>query len=300
MTLNQLHKPVLLKEVQNAFLEHFTTDQKLCGVDGTFGRGGHAQTLLETFKNLHLIAIDQDQEAISYAQKNFKTYIDQGRLRLIHANFSDSERIDSQLNDGIDFVFLDIGVSSPQLDDEHRGFSFYNDGPLDMRMDQTSKKTAADVINTYSLEDLREIFLKYGEVYAPDKLLNAIKEFRSNKNFETTKELSDLIESKLGWRKKGVHPATLYFQALRIYINQELESLGLALSYYVEKLKPTGIFVVISFHSLEDRMVKQFFKTSPHGRPVNKKVIKPTEDEIQQNKRARSSKLRVFKKEGKI
>ncbi len=300
MSLSQLHKPVLLEEVLRAFKEHFPLEEQIFGVDGTFGRGGHSRTLLEEFKSLKILGVDQDMDAIEYAKEEFKAYIEESRLDVLHANFSDTNavahKIKSKESPELDFVFLDIGVSSPQLDNASRGFSFYNDGPLDMRMDQTKGVTAADVINEESLIELREIFLKYGEVYASDKLLEGIEAFREEKKFETTLELANLIEKKCGWRKKGVHPATLYFQALRIYINKELEKLSEALEFYTNSLKPGGIFVVISFHSLEDRMIKRFFRESLVGKPVNKKVIKPTREEELENKRSRSAKLRVFKK----
>lgn len=301
MNLSQLHKPVLLNEVLAAFKEHFSLEAKFSGIDGTFGRGGHSKALLKTFKNLKILGVDQDVEAIEFSKKEFFEYFEAKRLEILHANFSDTHtvanRIKSGLDSGLDFIFLDIGVSSPQLDNAERGFSFYNEGPLDMRMDQTRGITAADVINEESLVDLREIFLKYGEVYASDKLLDGIEAFREEKKFETTLELANLIEKKCGWRKKGVHPATLYFQALRIYINKELEKLNEALEFYTNNLKPGGIFMIISFHSLEDRMIKRFFRDSLVGKPVNKKVIKPTREEELENKRSRSAKLRVFKKD---
>lgn len=300
MSLSQLHKPVLLEEVLTAFQEHFPLESSFSGVDGTFGRGGHSKALLAMFKNLKILGIDQDTDAIDYAKEELQGLIAENRLDMLHANFSDTDsitqKIETSLDKNLDFVFLDIGVSSPQLDNAERGFSFYNDGPLDMRMDQSRGVTAADVINEKSLEELREIFLDYGEVYASDKLLEGISEFRTDKKFETTLELSNLIEKKCGWRKKGVHPATLYFQALRIYINAELEKLEEALSFYTEQLKAGGVFIIISFHSLEDRMIKRFFRNSIAGKPVNKKVIKPTKEEETENKRSRSAKLRVFKK----
>lgn len=296
MSLSQLHEPVLLEETLKAVSEHFALDQVFCGIDGTFGRGGHAKELLNKFPKLKIIGLDQDQAAIDYAKDQYAELISSKRLEIIKTNFADQEKIEKSVEDAVQFVFLDIGVSSPQLDNADRGFSFYNDGPLDMRMDQNSELTASKVLNTYEPEELREIFLKYGEVYASDRVLEHITEFRNQKKFSTTLEFASLIEKACGWRRKSVHPATLYFQALRIYINKELESLEAALNYFTEKLEAGGIFAVITFHSLEDRMVKRFFKNNDLGKPVNKKVIKPSKEEESKNKRARSSKLRVFKK----
>jgi len=296
MSSSQLHKPVLLDEVVKAVSEHFGSDQSFYAVDGTFGRGGHSSVLLKTFSGMKVLGLDQDQDAIDYARNEYSDLIEKNRLKILKTNFSDQKTIESQLEQELDFVFLDIGVSSPQLDNANRGFSFYHDGPLDMRMDQSAAPTAADVLNTYEPEELREVFLKYGEVYASDKVLDHLMNFRSEKKFETTLEFANLIEKCVGWRKKGVHPATLYFQALRIHVNKELESLETALEFFTKKLQKGGVFAVISFHSLEDRMIKRFFKSSEVGKPVNKKVIKPTRDEETSNKRSRSAKLRVFKK----
>jgi len=296
MSLSQLHEPVLLAETLKAVSEHFEPGQKFLGVDGTFGRGGHSSAILKNFSNIKIIGLDQDQDAIEFAHQTYADHIKNGRLAIVKTNFADQEKIDAHVVDPVQFVFLDIGVSSPQLDNAERGFSFYHDGPLDMRMDQTSGVKASEVLNTYEPEELRELFLKYGEVYASDKVLDHIVNFRNEKELSKTLEFANLIEKCCGWRKKGVHPATLYFQALRIYINKELESLEKALIYFTNKLESGGVFAVITFHSLEDRIVKQFFKNNKQGKPVNKKVIKPTRDEEVKNKRARSAKLRVFKK----
>lgn len=297
MDSSQLHKPVLLNEVLTAFKQHFEAGSSFYGVDGTFGRGGHSSALLSEFKNLKLLGLDQDDEAILYAQQEYKNLIAESRLEIFKTNFADEEKLEQAIKQPLDFVFLDIGVSSPQLDNPERGFSFYHDGPLDMRMDQDGdSETAADILNNYELPELREIFLKYGEVYASDKVLDYIQNFREESPFKTTLQFANLIEKCCGWRKKGMHPATLYFQGLRIYINKELESLENSLKYFTEKLSDGGVFFVITFHSLEDRIVKRFFKDNIMGKPVNKKVIKPSREEEISNKRARSAKLRVFKK----
>lgn len=296
MTSSQLHKPVLLEEVLKSFSEHFGTEDKIMGVDGTFGRGGHSKALMDRYQSLHIMGIDQDTEAIDFAKKKYSTLIEEERLSLVHTNFADVKTLKAKINSA-NFVLLDIGVSSPQLDNADRGFSFYNDGPLDMRMNQEQGETAAKILNSREPEELRALFLEFGEVYASDKLLEGIVEFRTEKEFSTTLEFANLIEKKCGWRKKGMHPATLYFQALRIYVNEELEELKKALTFYTEELAPGGIIMLITFHSLEDRIVKRFFRNSELGKPVNKKVIKASEEEEAENKRARSAKLRVFKKD---
>lgn len=302
MDSNLLHKPVLVNEVLEGFKSHFSNQKDFCVLDGTFGRGGHFEALRQNFADkMTYIGLDQDLEAVEFAKQNYSDAIQNNKLQIHHTNFSDFENINKILknlsaNKKPNAVFLDLGVSSPQLDDPRRGFSFYNSGPLDMRMNQKIEKTAADVLNQESLEDLREIFLDYGEVYAPQRLLNAIEEDRAKKPFSETTEFSGLIERVCGWRKKGSHPATLYFQALRLFVNKELESLDEALKRYQEILAPGGLFVVITFHSLEDRRVKFSFRDSVLGKPINKKVIKPKDDELKENKRARSAKLRFFKK----
>lgn len=301
MTLSQQHEPVLKSEVLQAFKSRFSNDQSFLVIDGTFGRGGHYLALKQAFPKMVYMALDQDHEALEFAATHFSEDLLKKQLEIYNLNFSSEKEILKKIDGrSVDAVFLDIGVSSTQLDNASRGFSFYNDGPLDMRMDQKQPITAAKVLNTFTLEELRELFLKYGEVYAPQKLLEAIEEFRQKEEFKTTLELSNLIEARLGWRKKGSHPATLYFQALRLYVNQELESLDKALNFYQETVAPNGIIVLITFHSLEDRIAKYSFKNSLIGKPVNKKVIKPSKEELTENKRARSAKLRVFKKNEEI
>ncbi len=297
MNLSQLHKPVLLNEVKNVMDTFFKRDQELYGVDGTFGRGGHSFEILKDFHNLKILGVDRDIDAIKYANGEYESLIKDNRLSLLHANFSEKNKLEENLKLAPDFVMLDIGVSSPQLDNSQRGFSFYQDGPLDMRMDQTKGETAADVINNYDIEEIERIFLEFGEVRAPKRLLAAIDEKRNENEFKTTQELSHLIERLCGWRQKGKHPATQYFQALRIYVNGELEHLEKALDLYTDLLKEGGILILITFHSLEDRMAKFYFRDSKKGKPFNKKVIKPSREEEVSNKRARSAKLRVFIKQ---
>ena len=298
MNSGQLHKPVLVNEILKGFKDHFSDYKSFCILDGTFGCGGHYQVLKESFgKRLNYIAFDQDKEAIKYAEDNFSKAIENKELEVFHMNFSDFEKVNDALKKrNPEAVFLDLGLSSSQLDNPKRGFSFYHEGPLDMRMNTDLDVTAADILNEGPLEELREIFLNYGEVYAPRKLLNAIDKKRKNSPFSKTTEFSSLIERACGWRKKGSHPATQYFQALRLCVNKELESLDEALKQYQGLLAFGGLFAVITFHSLEDRRVKNSFRKGVLGKPINKKVIKPTDEEIKNNRRSRSAKLRFFKK----
>ena len=227
-------------------------------------------------------------------QKEFKTEVQNKELIFISKNFS--QFTESNLN-LFDMMFLDLGVSSPQLDKSDRGFSFYHQGPLDMRMNQQQILTADYIINTWSEKDLVGLFQNYGEIYKPFRVVRAIVHDRKTKAFKTTQELSGLIERVEGWRKKGFHPATQYFMALRLVVNQELEVLREALPAMLKSLNPGGRLAVISFHSLEDRIVKNIFKDSKDwGRPINKKVIIASEEEQRQNPRSRSAKLRIFER----
>ncbi len=295
---NLLHKPVMVKEVLNNCLSQ---ERMLTCLDGTFGRGGHTKILLEYFPKVVIRAWDCDSEAIEFGKKYFESYTKEKRLNLEHTHWSVScETLRAQ---EFDFVLLDLGVSSPQLDEAKRGFSFYKDGPLDMRMDKRQQIKAKDIVNSYSLDRLIEIFQKKGEIKGPKKIAYFLLEERKKKPFETTKELSCFIESIEGWRKKGFHPATQFFQAIRLEVNQELEELQKNLPLFFHSLKIGGRFVVISFHSLEDRIVKHFFRDKERekkGFRVHKKIIRPTEEERTQNPRSRSAKMRVFEKGEKL
>jgi len=194
---------------------------------------------------------------------------------------------------------LDFGVSSPQLDQAHRGFSFYNEGPLDMRMNQSQELSAAVVVNQWSEPELVEIFRTYGEVRRPDRAARALVEQRRETPFQTTLQLAKFFEKLDGWYRKGHHPATNYFQAIRIAVNDELGVLERTLPKLVEALLPNGRLMVITFHSLEDRIAKYAFKDLEKAGvafAVNKKVIQPTWDEQKGNPRSRSAKLRVIQK----
>ncbi|HAG90514.1 MAG TPA: 16S rRNA (cytosine(1402)-N(4))-methyltransferase [Bdellovibrionales bacterium] len=294
------HIPVLLNEVlEMAFSKE---DGNPAGTfwDGTFGRGGHSQALLEKHSSLEVFGTDRDQAAIDYGQKNFESLLEKGRLTLRHFNFHDFKTLeDFGRGEGFAGALFDLGVSSPQLDEPERGFSFYHDGPLDMRMDQTQELSAATIVNTWSTEDLVQLFREYGEISRPHRVVQQIVERRETRPFETTMDLSYLIERTFGWRKKGKHPATNFFLALRMEVNEELSELEEALRNILEKaIQPKGRLMVITFHSSEDRIVKKLFKGSPHlGMNLTKKVIAPERAEILLNPRSRSAKLRVFQRE---
>lgn len=290
----QIHIPVMLSEVLEVLSNHSIDETNCRYFDGTFGRGGHLQALLEKNKNLKVIAMDQDLEAIQYGENKFKNLIESGQLQLIHSNFSNFTAEQFGL---FDIMLVDLGVSSPQLDEGRRGFSFYQDGPLDMRMDTTNGPTAADIVALFSEDELNDIFKEYGEIPSPYRVTRALVHDRKEHPFTTTRQLASLIERIDGWRKKGFHPATQYFMALRLQVNQELSVIQKALKPLILGLKPKGRLAVLTFHSLEDRIVKNFFKEQVElGRPLFKKVIQPEWSESKKNSRARSAKLRIFER----
>lgn len=290
----QVHLPVLLNEVLESF-SAFQSRSDLIYFDGTYGRGGHFREIQKKYHpNLSYIT-DQDEEAIKQAQQDWKNEITSGKIKIFHQNFDEFVQQQNP-NLSLDMVLLDLGVSSPQLDQAGRGFSFNKDGPLDMRMNQKSELLASEIINTYSAEDLVSIFQKYGEVQKPNRVVRAIVNDRTEKPFTTTLQLAGLIERVEGWKKKGFHPATQYFMALRLVVNRELEVIESVLPILIDQMRDKGRISVITFHSLEDRIVKNIFKNSESGFLVNKKVIVPTEEECRINNRARSAKLRIFQK----
>lgn len=262
-------------------------------LDCTFGRGGHTRKLLETFPLSQGVATDQDPEALQFGRENFGDLINR-RLELVASTFGDYLR---QTTRHFDFILMDLGVSSPQLDQGQRGFSFIHDGPLDMRMNPNAGRTAADIIHESSDEELMEIFKELGEVRNPFRVVRALVHDRKTIRFHSTRQLADMIARIDGWTRKGFHPATQYFMALRLAVNAELEQVAEALVPAIERLNEGGRLAVISFHSLEDRIVKNTFKGSLHlGSLVNKKVIVPTDAEQKTNPRSRSAKLRIFQK----
>ncbi|MBR2067234.1 MAG: 16S rRNA (cytosine(1402)-N(4))-methyltransferase RsmH [Solobacterium sp.] len=287
-------------------------------VDGTLGRGGHARKLISKLKNGHLYAFDKDATAIEESKTNLSDMLD--KVTFIHDDFKNmAKHLEEFGIASVDGIMLDLGVSSPQFDDETRGFSYRFDARLDMRMDQSQKKDALLVINSYSVDELTHIFKEYGEERFAYPIAKAIEKARKDKVIETTYELVDVIKSALPSRilhKKG-HPAKQCFQALRIEVNDELRSLEEGLDVAINLLNIGGRIAVISFHSLEDRIVKTQFKkysTAPFVDPklplpvsqmeqasfqlVNKKPILASNEELEENNRAHSAKLRVLERIG--
>ena len=294
MNTIQNHTPICTAEI----LQNIPSHSK-CFLDTTFGRGGHTHALLNSFPDAQITAIDCDIAAINYAQEHLNSFIQNKKLKLFHQNFFD---IDSFLeNHRFDVIIADLGVSSPQLDDPKRGFSMYHDGPLDMRMNQQQSLTAANLVNKLSEKQLIEIFQKYGEIKSPHKVVKTIFRERKQQPINNTQRLSDLITQISKWKKKGSHPATSYFRALRIVVNNELDDLEVGLISLIRHLKIDGRLFVISFHSSEDRIVKNVFRSEKDlGHPVYKKVITPSHDEQKINPKSRSAKLRIFQRDDRI
>lgn len=278
------------------------------GFDGTFGRGGHTRELLNAHPSLHMMAFDQDEDAIRFGRENFAREIADGRLVLVRSNFENMSEAKTRLSAlapaGFDFMMFDLGVSSPQLDVAGRGFSFYHDGPLDMRMDDRLTLTAAKIVNEWEEQDLARVFIAQGEIEYPFKVVRAILNDRGSQPFTSTKQLAGLIERVDGWAKKGFHPATQYFMALRLEVNRELDVVAKAMPEALQLLRPNGRLAVITFHSLEDRIVKNLFRDveagtalgEAFGENVKRKAFKPSDKETKLNPRSRSAKLRVFRR----
>ena len=271
-------------------------------LDATFGRGGHTQMIFQHQAHLSVIAMDCDISAVQWGLKHIQPLFPKN-LNLFHSNFHQYSVLRKKCfpnfikNEGFDIIIVDLGPSSPQLDQKERGFSVYKDGPLDMRMDRTQHFSAADIINTWSEKELKNLFCTYGEIYNSDSVIKAILRTRKGQPFQRTRKLSGLIEKEVGWRRKGFHPASKYFLALRLKVNNELDGLKTALPEMIQSLNIKGRLFVLTFHSLEDRIVKNIFKANQQlGYLVNKKVIRPCRDEIKRNPRARSAKMRVFEK----
>jgi len=285
-------------------------------VDGTIGLGGHASAILQACApDGRLLGIDLDAEALAVAREKLSEHKE--RLILVHGNFANLDCILKKESIAeVDGVLLDVGVSSLQLDTPERGFSFLHAGPLDMRMDTTQSLSAAQVVNQSRQDELADIFMRFGEERWAQKIAHRIVQARKIQPITTTLQLAEIVQRAiLGKSTKGrIHPATRVFQALRIYVNSELTHLNLGLDCAVAALKPGGRIGVISFHSLEDRMVKERFRTlsltcicppkTPicvcHHKPslhiLTKRPIIPKPDEIRQNPRSRSAKLRVAEK----
>ena len=285
------HTPVLLAEAMK-FLEPKTGGRF---IDATFGAGGHTLALLErTAPDGKVLAIDQDQSALFAARPIVE--LSGSRLILVNANFRELAAIAVEHEfTGCDGVLADVGISSMMVDDASRGFSFIREGPLDMRMDRAEQMTAADVVNTYSEKEIADILYTYGEERRSRPIARSIVRSRP---LHSTTDLVRAIERVSGGPRRGqIHPATRTFQALRIYVNDELKSLEAFLDASMGVVRSSGRVVVITFHSLEDRIVKQRFRNSAvPGRVLTKKVVTATPDEIQRNPRARSAKLRAWER----
>lgn len=285
-------------------------------VDGTLGAGGHAKKIVEQLVgDGRLVAFDQDKHAIASAKQTLEAY--QDKILYIHSNFRHlQEVLDAHNIDEIDGFLFDLGVSSPQLDHGERGFSYQQDAPLDMRMDQTQQISAYQVVNTWSYQDLVRIFYKYGEEKFAKQIARKIEAAREKQPIETTFELVEIIKDGIpaATRRKGGHPAKRVFQAIRIAVNDELHAFYDVLHQAAERTKVGGRIAVITFHSLEDRICKQAFKkwSTPPPLPRNMPVIpegheppfkmitrKPIiadEAELERNRRSRSAKLRIVEK----
>ena len=269
-------------------------------LDCTVGYGGHAEMILDGFDSvMKLIGLDQDSVAIACSQERLKRFGE--RVVLRKGNFVDLKRHLGEIGvPNVSGVLFDLGVSSPQLDDQSRGFSFTKDGPLDMRMDQTSEMTAADLVNGRAEQELADIIFQYGEERYSRRIARAIVRERDHRPIDTTGALASLVAGAVpsAYRHGRIHCATRTFQALRIAVNRELERLEPSLRDAADVLAPMGRICVVSFHSLEDRIVKHTFRSLAQGPAarlslLTKKPILPTELECRENPRARSAKLRV-------
>ena len=310
--MNNTHRPVLLAEAVTALINgplisDQNTKSNIVVIDGTFGRGGHTQALL---KNLppaaRIISFDKDLDAIAVAKQ-----INDPRFTIVHDSFAQMDQYAAA--ESVDGILLDLGISSPQVDEAHRGFSFRREGPLDMRMNTKHGFTVAEWLEQAPVEEITHVIKTYGEERFAFQIAKAIVAKREEGlSPKTTTQLATLVANVVRTREAGQDPATRTFQALRIFINRELEDLELGLKAALKLLKPGARLAVISFHSLEDRIVKQFFQTHarveiPRGLPVREKDlpqsaleiigrVTPSELEISENPRARSAIMRVAEK----
>ena len=321
---NFKHIPVLFNEV----IENLNVNENGKYIDGTIGGAGHSIEIFNKLTNGTLIGIDKDKEALEVSkqrlekelEKNIKENEDKYKNKnfiLVHDDYKNIKNIVLNLDiDSIDGILLDLGISSYQIDMDERGFSYKNDGPLDMRMDQTKEKTAEFIVNTYEEKELADIIYKYGEERYSRQIASEIINVRKEKRIETTFELVNIIEKVVPYNKKDGNRSKRTFQALRIETNDELKDLEETIENAITVLKDGGRLLIITFHSLEDRIVKQKFielegrctcpKEIPicvcnytsHGIRVNRKAIIPSDEEIKNNIRSRSAKLRIFEKKG--
>ena len=303
------HIPVLLNEC----IEGLKIKEKGIYVDGTLGGAGHSFRIATKLNNTGtLIGIDRDAEAIQKAKETLKEF---NNIIYVQDNHDNIKEILSKLNiEKVDGILLDLGVSSYQIDEETRGFSYTKNSPLDMRMDKNQKLTAEYVVNEYTEEELANIIYKYGEEKFSRQIARRICEYRKEKRIQTTSELVEIIEKSVPRSSTGGHPAKRTFQAIRIEVNNEIEPLYNTVKNAIDVLKPQGRLCIITFHSLEDRTVKEAYQDSvgkctcppdlpycvcgnkPEGKIITKKPILPTEKEMEINSRSKSAKLRIFEK----
>ena len=303
------HTPVLLNEVLNGL----TVRSDGCYIDCTFGRGGHSDAILQRLNERgRLYILDKDPEAINRAEARFKT---DSRVAMIHSNFSSLSKVADEhgITGHVDGLLFDLGVSSPQLDNGERGFSFMRDGNLDMRMDTSSGISAAQWINEAKQEEIAEVLRVYGEERFARRIATAIVKTRETTSISRTVQLAELIAAAIPRKERDKHPATRSFQAIRIFINRELDELKQVLDQVLDILNTGGRLAIISFHSLEDRIVKRFMRKAamgdpyPHDLPVTVKELharlkiigKPlraSEEEVRNNPRSRSAVLRIGEK----
>ncbi len=298
------HKPVLLKEVLTYF--DYLYGKKSVIADFTVGGGGHSFNILEKYPEVKILAFDKDEFAINFAKNRLEKF--KNRIEFFKKDFS---KFDKTINFKLDGALVDLGISSFHVDDYKRGFSFESDSKLDMRMNTSQNLTAYDVINEYSAKQLSDIFYNFGEIRNNKRVVNAIIDYRKKKKIFSCKELSEIIAEHYRTRNRKIHPATKFFQALRIYVNGELESLSEFLSKIFNYLKVGARLQIISFNSLEDRIVKKAFKYESLScicpdhvmhctcgkiarvKLITKKPVLPSDSEISENRRSRSAKLRV-------
>ncbi len=314
MTEEFRHYTVLLKET----VDGLQVKPDGVYVDCTLGGAGHSEYLLTQLNEYgHLYAFDQDQKALAHAKTRLQKYVDKGQVTFIKSNFRNiKEELAEHGVFHVDGILYDLGVSSPQLDEAERGFSYHQDAPLDMRMDQDAPLTAREVVNTYSYSELVKIFFRYGEEKFSKQIAREIERVREKQPIETTGELVEIIKTAIPApaRRKGGHPAKRIFQAIRIAVNDELGAVEESLEQAIDLLAKNGRISVITFHSLEDRIVKTMFKEYstvqdlPPGIPVvpeefqpelkviTRKPILPSDSELSENNRSRSAKLRIAEK----
>lgn len=291
--MSEYHRPALMAEL----LEYLALRPGMTVVDATVGGGGHAEAVLEKMGGQgKLIGIDRDAEAIAASRERLRRF--GAAVTLMQGKFSELESLlDLSGAEKVDRIYFDLGVSSRQLDQAGRGFSFAKDAPLDMRMDQGQGETAAELLKRLSEKELERIFREYGEErFARRVAKEVVRRREKGARLERTRDLAGLLEAVIGRRGQRVHPATRIFQALRIAVNHELEELFKGLGSSLNRLAPSGRMAVISYHSLEDRIVKNFFRDQQREGVLNiltKKPVTPGEDEIRSNPRARSAKLRA-------